>query len=102
MRKKGLAGACLCEVLGFSPSGIKLQPSLDKTWHLDKKEQEIAQLFQDSVAIIAQIQGPSVSHGASEDVPWCPRGPMFCLLALCRCSSPLAPRPGPQARRQEG
>lgn len=80
MRKKGLEDACLCE--GFSQPRIKLQPPLDKIWHLDKKQQEIAQLFQDSVAIIAQIQAASVGHDALEDVPWSPRGPMFYLLAL--------------------
>lgn len=72
----------VCEVLGFSPSRIELQPSLDKTRHLDKKEQEIAQLFQDSVAIIAQIQGPRIGHDALERVPWSPRGPMLALLVL--------------------
>lgn len=40
MRKKGLEDACLCE--GFSQPRIKLQPPLDKIWHLDKKLQEIA------------------------------------------------------------
>lgn len=83
----------------FSPSRIKLQPSLDKTWHLDKKEQEIAQLFQDSMAIIAQIRGPSVSHDALKGVPGSPRGPMFYLLALCRCPAHWNHILGP---RQEG
>ena len=59
-----MANACLYEMLGFSPSSIRLQPSLDKTWHQNKKEQEITQQFEDSVGLIAQSQEPSASRDA--------------------------------------
>lgn len=58
---------------------------LDKTWHLNKKEQEVTQQFEDSVGFIAQSQEPGASRDAWEDPPWSPRGPMLYRLALCRC-----------------
>lgn len=64
MRKKGLANACPYEMLGFNPSSMRLQPSLDKTWHPNKKGQEITQQFEDSVGLVAQSQEPSASHDA--------------------------------------
>lgn len=85
MRRKSLANACLYEMWGFSPSSMRLQPSLDKTWHQNKKEQEITQQFEDSMGLIAQSQEPSASRDAWEDPHWSSRGPMVYLLALCRC-----------------
>lgn len=54
VEKKGLANACLYEILGSSSPSMRLQPSLDKTRHPNKKEQEITLRFEDNVRLITQ------------------------------------------------
>ena len=58
MRKKGLANVCLYEILEFSPSRMRLKPSLDKRWHPNKKVQEMTQQCEDSMVLIAKVREP--------------------------------------------
>lgn len=82
--KKGLANACLYEILGFCSPSMKLQSSLDKTCHPRKNRKlhcSLKTLWDSS----PKVRKPVPSCDAREDPSWSLRGLIFHPLALCRC-----------------